>query len=181
MLLSLFSFTSTATIFLLNAIGTTDQKTLVCSSLVDRGYGSALCGGAIDFIGSEAALSDLGVDQAAVYLVLGGLAALPFLRQKAVNLKLGLVFLGTILSLLTLFLVAVDWGRWIYLAASFLSIIYLRFSKVNHEGFSSPRKLTNNTAVACAALALWALGWSIPHYAADFVGPGVVNILGGFQ
>jgi putative flippase GtrA len=181
MLLLLFSFTSTATVLLLNALGTADQQTLVCSSLVDRGYGSALCGGAIAYIGSEAALIDIGVDWSAVYLVLGGLAALPFLRQKAVNLNLGLVFLATILSLLALFLVGMDWGRWIYLAASFVSIIYLRFGKVTHGGFPSPRKLTNNAAVACPALALWALGWSIPHYAANFFGPGVLNILGGFQ
>ena len=180
LLATLFSTISVTSVVLLGSLGTVDQQAIICSAIVDRGYDSALCGGAIRFIGAEAALSNAGIEHLIIYIGLAGLAALPFFGKRAVNLNLGLLFLGVTLSLLPLFLIAADWGRWIYVVASFISVVDLRFGEASQRALVILRKLSTQRVVALSALALWVFGWSIPHYAAEFFGPGVVNILGGF-
>ena len=180
LLATLFSTISVTSVVLLGSLGTVDQQAIICSAIVDRSYDPALCGGAIRFIGAEAALSNVGIEHLIIYIGLAGLAALPFFGKRAVNLNLGLLFLGVTLSLLPLFLIAADWGRWIYVVASFITIVDLRFGEASQRALVILRKLSTQRVVALSALALWVFGWSIPHYAAEFFGPGVVNILGGF-
>lgn len=65
------------------------------------------------------------------------------------------------------------------MAVSFVSVLNLRFSRTYPMKNIFRVSISRNLILLFVLLWMWGLGWSLPHNAADFFGPGLVIILGG--
>ena len=108
--------------------GTTDQAQAICQSLIDLGFSSEACAGAISVIGQSFSDAMQGVSTRYPaylgYLPLAAFALIPFgvLRAPWV---LWLLLLVSYLALVPLYMTGIDYGRWIYLATALASIALL--------------------------------------------------------
>lgn len=155
----------------------------ICATLVATGYDDALCNGAIGFLDQSAAFSLSRVVESVtegnylgVYLPVIALSSVPFLFVRWSKPLASLLVLSLAMTL-PLFVVAIDWGRWIVISVWLISMIVLRFDYSPHI---SPTIATKRTAalfgVATPVGAIvFATLWSIPHCCEPRIGFGLID------
>ena len=139
-----------------------DLKTAegICMSLITRGMKPEICDGAIQYLtyGASHGIQEVATKiQAKQYLTIYplvlALALLPVFLTDWWRTRLPILILGFI-SLIPLFVVGMDWGRWIVIYAS---LIFLSMLFDGTLGQIKTRK------ISLAAIILYATLWSIPH------------------
>jgi hypothetical protein len=162
--------------------GSPGIDTRMCANLVADGYTPRLCGGAIAFLDRDVSEAIIRVGDAlttghyaTTYLMVVLLAAVPFLFVSLSKpLKVGVAL--SLLATIPLFVVAIDWGRWIVISVWLITVLVLRFDGGRHITLRpiTPTTLTTRVmsvvgTVACATL------WSVPHCCEPRIGLGVVE------
>lgn len=150
---------STGLLFSLANTGDANQAALICDSLEHAGMKHDLCGGAIQWLGYD---TSYGLRQVGGYLFqysytypfLLLLAVLPLFLTDWWKPRLIILLLG-FASLLPLYFVAIDWGRWIHIYI-FMIFVTLFFD-------SSTEKITIRKLPLISVL-LYASLWGIPHF-----------------
>jgi len=154
----------------------------ICDTLVQAGYSDALCSGAISFLDRDAGAGiSLVGDQVlnggylVTYFVVVVLATIPFVFVRVS--KTLLVALGvSLLCTFPLFVVAIDWGRWIVISVWLVTLVVLRFDGTDHVTVKPLRPKTRASLFFGAALvATYATLWSVPHCCAPRVGFGLID------
>lgn len=137
--LNVFAFISViGGVFVFAFRGTADTVTAVCSRVVASGLHPELCNGAIQHLddgGAGAAQSAISnFPEAPVFTLFFALALLPAATHGWAR-RYPYWMLMIAAGVIPLFIIAVDWGRWIHLAAMALAIVIA--SDSNDNDFSS--------------------------------------------
>ena len=157
-----------------------DQR--ICDNLVSEGYSKQLCGGAISFLDrntQEAIERVAGVvaneNYLAIYITLAALAAIPFLFVRfSRTLRVGLLVALTLT--VPLYVVAIDWGRWLVITVWLVTFITVRFDGSAHVRVKPINPATFRTdLLAVAAILAYATLWSVPHCCEPRVGFGLID------
>lgn len=145
-----------------------DQNILIskniCISLISMGFEESICQAAIIFLQrsfTEVLKESFGsvTSSLRLYSILLILSILPiFILDWFSNLKNKLLILFSLISISPLFLIGLDWGRWIYIYIFFVFTIILSNSDYKNLII---KKIP--TLVIMGYLTLW----SIPHCCAD--------------
>lgn len=154
----------------------------ICDNLRAEGYSRRLCGGAIAFLDrdrQEAIDRVVGFIAHDNYLTTYGLvvilAAVPFFFvrfSKALSVGIVLALATTV----PLFVVAIDWGRWIVISAWLITLIVVRFDGSPHVRVTPINPATFRTdMLAVAAILAYATLWSVPHCCEPRVGFGLFD------
>jgi hypothetical protein len=164
-----------------------DLKTAerICISLINRGLQPDICDGAIQYLsyGASHGLNEVMTKIQSryyflIYPLLLALALLPIFLTDWWRTRWPILVLGFI-SLIPLFAVGMDWGRWIVIFAT------LVLMSVMFDGTLRP---LNTRKISLTAVILYAVLWSIPHiqgwptrlvetYAGSGPGLGVVDLI----
>lgn len=182
----LFVFSSIFVLFFsfLSALSN-DQNILIskniCKSLISMGFDKGICQGAISFLERSFAQvleESLGsvTSSLRLYSVLLILSIVPiFFLDWFSNLKNKLLILFSFIFISPLFLIGLDWGRWIHMYIYFMFTIILSDSVYKNLVI---KKIP--TLVIIGYLTLW----SMPHCCTDKIGNGIfskqVQIVGMF-
>jgi hypothetical protein len=155
----------------------------ICATLTGGGYSDALCAGAIGFLDQDAALSlHRVVDAVAtgnylgVYIPVIILSSLPFFFvqfSRPLAYALGLSLAVTI----PLFVVAIDWGRWIVVSVWLITLLVLRFdgsTDITVLAVDKTRRRLLSLATPAGVIAFATL-WSVPHCCEPRIGFGVID------
>jgi hypothetical protein len=162
-----------------------DQNILIskniCTSLISIGFDKSICQGAISFLQrsfAEVLKESLGSVTTALrlYSVLLILSIFPlFILDWFSSLKNKLLILFSFIVISPLFLIGLDWGRWIHMYIYFVFTIILSDSVYKNLVI---KKI--HTLVIMGYLTLW----SMPHCCTDKIGNGIflkqVSIVGMF-
>lgn len=133
----------------------------ICAPLLARGLEPAICGGAIEWLGYnssygfQAVLDGLNLQSVAEFLIAYGLALAPlvYLIRATDASKAGLILLCVAaLPFLPLYVVAVDWGRW--MSFHIFSATILLIGAIAHKVIRFERPITAGYALTFVALAL---------------------------
>lgn len=140
--------------------GGQDASEGICRSLMLRGIDPGMCGGAIQYLSVDMRHGFREVmdkihsrHYLLIYCLLFFLSAVPIILSNWWKRRLVLLILGCV-SLAPLYLVGMDWGRWI---AIFFSFIYL------YLFFESSIEKIEIKSVSWALLISYILFWSVPH------------------
>jgi len=150
--------------------GSASQRELICEDLTGRGFAPELCLGSLRYIGSSTRDGLLKVaetsPQILIYVVPAILAAVALSHVPWVRRNLRLLVAVNI-GITPLFLVAVDWGRWVMLIATVSTI--MAFVGSVREG-SVPDE------VPLRWVLIYVMAWRIPHVGASWseLGPGLL-------
>ena len=158
----------------------------ICATLTGAGYSNALCSGAIRFLDQDAAFSMSRVADAisdgnylGVYLPVVLLSSLPFFFvrwSKPMAAALTLSFAMTV----PLFVVAIDWGRWIVMSVWLVTMLVLRFDGSPHITVNQVNTATTTLRLGLATplgVAAFATLWSVPHCCEPRIGFGLIDRL----
>jgi len=132
---------------------------VICKSLTGQGLDPTICNGAIawsadDFVTSVARVGDmLGIGSLSVPLLLL-IALTPLFFTSFFDARMSLWFGVALITLAPLFVVAIDWGRWVYVA------VFLVFCLALSEEVAITRKFTRVQAFLGV---VYLISWSIPH------------------
>lgn len=147
------------TAFALLVPGTPDSRIEICTGLIQRGLDMEICGGAIAWLGlgladaiREAARyfpNTLYVFPGLFMLAMLPIAASTWARQHASFLLLALA------SMVPMFVIALDWGRWIHIYVFMSSTLLLAISTRHEVGFP---KWPVGLVIAYVGL------WSVHHF-----------------
>ncbi len=150
--------------------GTTTQSEAICVSLMRLGVREALCGGPIEYLGTSSAeafkfLASLYPSMWS-YLGLAALSTLPF---AALGSKIRFWWLAAIstLMLTPLYLLGIDYGRWIFFDASMLSLVLLATWQRDTR---TPWKVPLVVSIAYFSL------WAVPYTPGGSSAPLVVYL-----
>jgi hypothetical protein len=144
----------------------------VCSSLISRGLSEAICDGAIFSLGQSAHhwMAEV-VRLLPIYLprygLLAALSVLPLLCVQGWPHRTRWALLGA-LCLLPLFVVAIDWGRWIDIWVFYMSCTCMMLAQHKQVQFRP---------VPAIVAGIWVLAWRMPHYNADGINDGLLRQL----
>jgi len=151
------------------APGTFEQQRLICEDLLLRGFDANLCRGSLSYIGEYASSQALRIvferlPGDLLYSIPAMFAVIPFLfspwaREHWRKLVFAIAPIGF------LFLIAIDWGRWIMLATVITTVLTV---------VGSSRDGVTPTSMPIPLLGLFVVGWSMPH-----VGIGVSDVGSG--
>lgn len=155
----------------------------ICANLVASGYSDALCSGAIRFLDQDAAFSVTRVVDAVttgnylgVYLPVIIFSSLPFFfvrwsRPVAFGLVVSLAMTAP------LFVVAIDWGRWIVISVWLVTLLVLRFDGSTHIAVVPIQKTKQRLFALGSPVGVIAFAtlWSVPHCCEPRIGFGVVD------
>lgn len=141
--------------------GGPDQATQICDSIVRRGVEPHICDGAINYL--RATPQDVHRDIMVVlsaykftYPILFILAIAPIFLSTWAKQKRNILFFAiTFLALLPLFIVATDWGRWIYI------LMFIWFSILLAESVRTPIDIK---PIPVWLLVLYVTTWGMPHH-----------------
>jgi hypothetical protein len=152
--------------------GDPSHAAAICKSVLEKGFDERMCGGAIGWLGHDAGsniglVNDVLLDSLKLYVPLMLLSILPIFFVSWVTREAGVILLIGMLSLIPLFIIATDWGRWIHIYIFFLFSIILAESIWKKIKFK---------AVPPLVVFLYLTTWSIPHF---FCGPEC-NAFNGF-
>lgn len=145
----------------------------VCSSLTGRGLDPNICNGAINWLGEDArnargrVLDSFGYKSIYTPFLLV-LSLLPLFFTTWWRKETGLLLVVSMAAITPLFLVAVDWGRWVYISAFMLLCLALA-EKVSVK---LPRK---NVFFILGIIYLTT--WSIPYCCVGGIGKGFVGVV----
>ena len=154
----------------------------ICENLRSEGYSRRLCGGAIAFLDRDSQEAiDRVVEFVATesYLTTYGLilvlAAVPFFFVRfSKTLSVG-IFLS-LATTVPLFVVAIDWGRWIVIGVWLVTLITVRFDGSPHLTVRPINPVTFRTdLLAVAGILAYATLWSVPHCCEPRVGFGLID------
>jgi hypothetical protein len=154
----------------------------ICDTLGQAGYSEALCSGAIGFLDRDAsaAIARVGNEIAdgghlLTYFVVVVLAALPFVFVRASKALLAAVVVSLVATV-PLFVVSIDWGRWIVISVWLVTLVVLRFDGTDHLTVKPLRPTTGASLFAGVALAAsYVTLWSVPHCCEPRVGFGLID------
>jgi hypothetical protein len=147
----------------------------LCQAVVRAGLAPKLCSGALAWVGKSPAAAMASVmpywrSYALLYpplfvLALAPLLPLAWTRRRIVLLAVGLI------ALVPLFLVAIDWGRWLHI------YITMVFMTLLHDDQSTPVcTLHWHAGWMLACVLTYALTWGMPHCCAMRPIPGVLSL-----
>ena len=146
-----------AAVFSVVAPGTVAQATSICASWASSGISDRLCFGSLSHIGESPAdamaLVSTVAPSATTYLLPLLLSLVPLIAIRPPRPYLALVGF-TYLALAPLFIVGIDYGRWIYVATASLSLVALATSRAGH--FRPVR-------VPGWGAAVFIVSWSVPY------------------
>lgn len=157
-----------------------DQR--ICDNLVSEGYSTRLCGGAIAFLDRT---TPEAIDRVAglvatnnylsTYAVAIALAAVPFIFVRFSRTALTLLSIAAIVTA-PLFVVAIDWGRWIAISVWMVTMITVRFDGTRHIRLQrlNPKTLMIDL-LAIVGIVLYATLWSLPHCCEPRIGFGLID------
>lgn len=132
---------------------------VICQSLTGQGLDPKICNGAIawsadDFVTSLSRVGDmLGVGSLSVPLLLL-IALAPLFFTSFFDTRMSLWLGVALITLAPLFVVAIDWGRWVYVA------VFMVFCLALSEEVPVTRKFTRVQAFLGV---VYLISWSIPH------------------
>lgn len=162
-------------VFALLFSGSYQTAAVVCSSLTTREFFAPnFCNGAILWLGKKSSdatllISDSLSNYLRTYIPAAALTAMPFLyiRDWLKTNRLFLLFSG--LAILPLFVIALDWGRFISIYFCLLTLyLCLEFSK---------NKIQVPKSVSFWFIFLYAAAWSMPHALPQHLGLGLYEFL----
>lgn len=145
-------------LFALIAPGTAVQQREVCDRLVDIGFDEVLCGGSIFFLGQSLVEAQQSVafwfDRYWLYGVVVALALLP-VALLAWARSHWPILLATSAGVVPLFVVGADWGRWVMLMTTLMTVIaYVGSTRAGIGGLRVP----------AVVVAVYLLTWRVPHF-----------------
>jgi hypothetical protein len=163
-----------AAIFAFLFRGTSDLSNAICDSIVKHGFDTSICQGSIYWLSKnsrEAFTAHVPYSLASYIKNYGELFFLS-IAPLALIVKLGRVkclvmFIGLV-SIFPLYILAVDWGRWIHIYIFFVFLLVITESTVSKIEL---RKLP------VIAVILYVSAYSIPHCCNDNVGHGLTGLL----
>lgn len=152
--------------------GNTYSAEVICQSIVDRDIGATICAGAINALGDD---TRHAFDRVLNYLnyrsfsisFLFALAMLPLIFTSWLKRRTHVLLVVSLIAMTPLFLVAVDWGRWIYIL-SFMVFCLALTEKVTV-------KLPYNSIFVIAGI-VYLTTWSIPHCCVGGYNYGIIGI-----
>ena len=157
------------------------DTSLICAPLLERGLNTAVCDGAIDWLSDDTAdardavvqmLNNASQFSFPIAYFLALIPVLAILFRAPNRLTLTSLMVGSGLLFLPLYLVAIDWGRWLSMhvyAVSFLVLIQAQTRRSVWLTQPLPRKVF-------LPLVLLNLVWSVDHIA-DTMKTGFVEVL----
>ena len=157
------------------------ESNLICMSAVSRGFDPSICSGAISALGwtGQEAYEHVAENATPIYALLAAIALLPFLaerRRRGLVVSIGVASL----ALVPIFVLGADWGRWIHIFVALLTLTV--FAVDRRPAGKEVAELAPR--VTALLLVVFALGWHLPHFAASYWGPQVIdigrNVLGAF-
>ena len=167
--------------------GTSENVAKICKSLTNNGIDPRMCMGSIIWLGYDANFGFIEVltklrtrAYLLIYSVLFGLAIFPIFLTNWWRTRKVALFIGFI-SLLPLYFVAADWGRWIYI---YISLVFMVMLLSRFHGKIEVKNVTLSSVV------FYSCFWSIPHiqgwpyrvietYAGSGPGLGIIDF--GFE
>lgn len=148
--------------------GTPESVIDICDSVVTRGVSSDVCGGAISFMGwTSSEATQLVLERPnLVYLPVALLAVAPF---TLIRFGLGRFTLlsAAVSASIPLFVIGSDWGRWIHVVISMITLISFRFGSSIASLHGKPlrdHKAKHQFVFAVVAF-VYVSVWRLPHYA----------------
>ncbi len=154
------------------ASGDAAQRGAVCDDLVDRGFDARVCEGAISYLGESAGDQVLRVADTLplglLYVVVAAFASVPFLLSPWARERWRLLVVA-VLPLAPLFVVALDWGRWIMLAVVIATVLTVVGSA---RSGSVPERLP------LPLVLLFVNAWSLEHFNVSVNNIGQGKLLG---
>ncbi len=137
--------------------GTIEQSEAICESVMELGVREALCGGPIDYLGTSSIEAFRLV--ASLYPSMWsffGIAAVSLLPFAALGstARFWRLAASSLFILLPLYVLAIDYGRWIYLGTSMLSIVLLVTWQLDTR---RPWRVPFPVAIAFVSL------WAVPY------------------
>ena len=155
----------------------------ICTTLTVSGYSDALCSGAIGFLDQDAAFSVNRVIEAitsgnylGVYLPVIVLSSLPFFFVRW-SKPMGFALVWALAFTVPLFVVAIDWGRWIVISVWLVTMLVLRFDGSPHITVIPLQKTRRRifSLLASGGVLAYSVLWSIPHCCEPRIGFGVID------
>lgn len=149
------------------------QAQIICGELVQIGLGESICGGAIASMGwsLQEAVTLAGDHATPIFALLGALSLAPFLLSKPKG-RYAIIISCASLSVVPLFVVGADWGRWIHISVSILTLIH--FTRNDADDPQNPPRIAPSIAMLVSAA--YALSWHLPHFGASYWGPGLLEM-----
>ena len=140
------------------APGTAEQQRAICTDLLRRGFDEDLCRGSLSYIGEPASGQVMRVLLDALpgyslYVLPALFALIPFLWSPWARAHRRLL-IASVAPIVPLFLIAIDWGRWIMWAAVVATVLTVVGST---RASQPPRRMP------IPVLVLFVVGWSLPH------------------
>lgn len=160
----------TATMFAMTYQGNAALAARLCDGLISRGYNEQLCQGAIEWLGHGAyyhvdMVERLIPSYVQNYPILFALALLPLFLTTWINRETLTLMLVALLGTTPLFVLAIDWGRWIHIHIFFLFCLALSSQAV--------QKIYGHR-VAVLASVLYLTTWSVPSCCTNRLGDGFI-------
>lgn len=166
--------TSSAVILLLASLnkGNESLAQAICQSLIDRSLDPNICQGAISALSADTGSAQRGVFNGLGYKsiftpVLLGLALVPLSFTTWWNKERIILLAASLAIIIPLFVVAVDWGRWIYIVI-FMFFCLALASEVNIK--HAYRRIFVVVGL------IYLTTWSIPHCCIGGYGTGFVGM-----
>ena len=178
---------SASLIAVLLSPGTQAQRDGICDSLTARGAPDSICNSAISWIGrssNDAFDVALGIASSpfslSIYALSAGMALIPFFYFRSRPTpgsipQFRLLAIATA-SILPLFAIGADWGRWIHIAVSLCSLVILALPKqFESRGFSTLPSKPKIPLAQGLVIILFTTGWSLDHFGEN-VFPGFIRL-----
>jgi len=157
-------------LFVVSYQGTADASVMICKSLERRGLSPDICGGAIQWLGFDVRYAWNQVSfkkYILVYPLLFLLSAAPLFLTGWWKRKLPVLLVG-LGFVLPLFVVAIDWGRWIHIYCFMIFTLLL---------FDSSRERTTIYRLPLIVVAAYGGLWCIPHLNAGHPCLGIFSLV----
>jgi hypothetical protein len=153
--------------------GDTFTENVICQSLTNRGLDPKICSGSISFLSEDARyemnrVSNSLINSKSVFthFFLFMLTMLPLFFTTWWKKRTYVLFIVSTIAIFPLFLVATDWGRWIYI----LSFMLLCLALTENIIVKFPHK-----KIFVIAGMIYLTTWSIPHCCSSSLGKGLVG------
>lgn len=148
----------------------------VCAALTSRGLGDALCDGAIHWLGkssgeSLALLQSRLGDYVLLYPFLFLVSFAPVVLTDWLDRQTLLLSGLGLLAMLPLYLIAIDWGRWIHIQVFFTFCLVLA---------ADVRLRVAASRLACVVCVAYLGTWSVPYCCTDSMPSNLIAKLAGY-
>lgn len=156
-----FVLSTVAIVFSLIYRGTLDQSKEICLSIVEMGISNNICDGSINALAGF--VTDFNYGYPKVYGLAALLTFVPVIIYVINNAKKPRIILSTLSLCITatipLYVVAIDWGRWLS-ATAILSILALQTTLSSNSNFNYRRAVFSIVLVLSF---FYLFNWRLPH------------------